>query len=114
TPKQESGVPRCLRRTPKLTVSEQRLDLGGEEELSAIVIVVQRFDAEGIAGEQESSPGPIPDRKRVHAAQPVHHVFTVFGVQMQKNLGIALRAKHAAPCFKVGPELAVIVNFAVK
>jgi hypothetical protein len=50
---------------------EQRLDLGGEQQLALVDGVVERLDAQPVAREQEPPPPGIPDREREHPFQPL-------------------------------------------
>ena len=61
-----SSASRSISRQPG---GEQRLQLRGEGELAAVVAVVERLDAEAVAGEHEPAPARVPERDREHPAQ---------------------------------------------
>ena len=53
--------------------SQQRLHLRGHAQGVAVVGVVQRLDAEGVARQQHRALAPVPEREGEHAAQLVQH-----------------------------------------
>ena len=61
---------------------EQRLHLRGRADHPAIVGVVERLDAEGIAGEPEDALALVPKREGEHAAQAREGSLAVAGEEL--------------------------------
>src|SRR3546814_8368679 len=53
----------------EIGMREERLDLGSEEQRGAGLDVVERLDAEAVAGEPQRALAPVPDGEREHAVE---------------------------------------------
>ena len=67
---------------------EQRLDLGGEQQLIVELRVKQRAYAEPIAREEQRAVARAPDRERPLPVELAHGVSAEVFVQMQDDFGI--------------------------
>ena len=68
----------------------------GKPAVDAIMLVVERLDAEGVAGQEQASAFVIPDREGEHAAQTAKAVLAPAGDGGQEHLGVALRPERIA------------------
>ena len=93
---------------------QQRLGLRGEAQGPAIVGIVERLDAERIAGQQEPALPRIPQAEGEHAAQRLDHGRAALLVELQHHLGVGVGTEATALGFELGLELAVIVDLAVE
>lgn len=93
---------------------EEGLDLGGEAAGPAVIGEIERFDAVGVAREQEGLLAGIPQGEGVHAAQVVEHGFAFFGIKVQEDFGVGFGAEDAALGFETLPKWAVVVDFAIE
>ena len=73
---------------------EDGLDFRGKGELAAVPIVVQRLDADAIAGDEQRALHRIEDRESEHAVEPLQGVRAPLDVGLQEHLGVAARAKR--------------------
>src|SRR5436305_7843306 len=94
-------------------LAEQGLELGREADPPLPEPVVERLDAEAVARQQQATLAPIPDREREHATQARHERRAVVEVEMQQDLGVAMRPETHAAAFQLSPQLEVIQDFAV-
>jgi len=69
-------------------VSEERLDLRGEQELAAALCVEQRTNAEAVARQEQRARTRIPDRERPLAVELADGIGAELFVQMQDDFGI--------------------------
>src|SRR5690606_5830159 len=99
---------------PHVGVAEQRLDLGGEHEPVARLGVVERLDAEPVAGQEQPAPRPVPQREGEHPPQPVDAAVAVVLVEVRHDLGVALGAQAVAGAPERLGRLAVVVDLAVE
>ena len=92
---------------------EDRLDLGAEEHALRQQRVVQRLDAEPIAGEEELAPARVPDREGEHPVQALDARGALLLVEVDDRLGVG-RGPEAVPArLEPGAQLAVVVDLAV-
>ena len=91
---------------------QQRLGFGSEDEEAADDGVIERLDAEAVAGAEEAPAPVVPDREGEHAAQPVDAIGPVAVVCGKDAFGVGIRAEPPAGR-ELGPQLPVIVDFAV-
>lgn len=111
---EEAGMTSRLRRRVDAAAGEERLDLAREPDRPAVVSVVERLDAEGVARREQTAPPGVPDHERVHTAQALDHGRAVAPVEVQQAFRVAGRAEAASLRFKLRPQLAVIVDLAVE
>ncbi|OQB79061.1 MAG: hypothetical protein BWX86_03007 [Verrucomicrobia bacterium ADurb.Bin122] len=78
------------------------------------MVKIERFDSEGIAGEEETARVDIPDRKSKHAAQPPDTTFAPLCIGGEQDLGVALRAENMARRLKLPAKLAEVVDGTVE
>ena len=110
---EESHVPGRIRRAIHPAAAEQRLDLGGDAEGLAVVGVIERLDAEGIARQEKALLRLVPQGKRIHAAQLVHHVGAQGVVQVQKHFRVRLGGEDATLGFQALAQGAEVIDLAV-
>ena len=99
---------------PKIGVTEKRTKFGSEEKFATVVGVVEWFDAEGIAGEDESFFAGVPDGEGKHAIEPGETVGPVFRPSLEKNFRIRLGAEGGSAGFEIATEFEVVVNLSIK
>ena len=104
---------RRLGRGVDAAAGQERLHLGGDAQRQAVVGDVKRLDAEGIAGEEQPALLGVPDRERIHAAQPVQHRRPMAGVKREDDLGVGIGGECHALALERVAERAVIVDLAV-
>ena len=93
---------------------QQRLDFRPEQELIPGPAPVERLDAETIPHEVQALPARIPYREREHAAQPVRAADPPLFVGVNDRLGVRSRPVLVTQALELGPEIAVVVDFAVE
>jgi hypothetical protein len=76
--------------------------------------VVQRFDAERVARQQQGLFAGIPQGKGIHAAQVLQHGRAFGLVQVQQYLRVGFAAEDVALRFELAAQFAVVVDFAVE
>jgi hypothetical protein len=88
--------------------------LRGEPNRLAVVGVVERLDAECVAGEEEGTLAVVPNSEREHPAQRVEHLRAAVGVQVQQNFRVALAAEGATLAFELASQFTIVVDLAVE
>ena len=114
SPDEEAGAPGGGRRSIDTAAGKEGLDLRREPQHAAGVRVVQRLDAEPVAGQEQTAPPCIPYREREHAPQPVDHRGAVAIVQVQQHLGIGSRPEAPPRRLQLSAEAAIVVDLAVE
>jgi len=92
---------------------EQSLQLGGEEEPVGKLRVVERLDAEAIAGEHELSRCQVVEGEGEHPVQRGEGGQAVQGVGVEDDLAVRSRLEASAPRLQSRPELHEIVDFTI-
>ena len=92
----------------------ERLDAGGETERLAVVGVIERLDAERVAGQEQRALGVVPDREGEHAAQPASHRRAFAVIELKDDFGVGLGREARAFLDQLGAERFVIVDLAVE
>src|SRR5512146_2242813 len=77
-------------------------------------LVIDQFDTEGIARQEEPCFGDIPDRQPEHPVQTVENLISPLLISMHDDFGIGIRPKHMAARLQFAPQLFKIVDFAVE
>ena len=77
-------------------IGQERLNLGGEEELPARLAEVQGLDADPIAGEKQPRRRRVPDREGEHPDETVEEPLAPLEIAAQDDLGVAV-APEAMP-----------------
>ena len=93
---------------------ENRLQLGRERDAAVDLRVVERLDAQAIAGQQQPLVPHVPDREREHAAQMVDAPRAVVLVEVDDRFGVAVGAERVAGAHELLVQLLVVVNLAVE
>src|SRR5262245_61738982 len=70
---------------------EQRLLLGGEIEIPVVNRVVEGFDAETVARQEQASLPRVPNGEGEHSVESAEHLRPMFDEQIQQHLGVRLR-----------------------
>ncbi len=99
--------------SPHFGQQEDRLDFGGEGEAICIVQIVQRLDAEMVAGQEQVAAALVPDGKREHAVEPPHALGTKPVIELEDDLGIAVRGECIAVGLELFLQLGLVVDLAV-
>ena len=90
------------------------LDLGGEREASpGREPVVERLDAEPVAGSEDRPGLPVEENEREHAVEPGEAVAAPLGVGVEHHLRVGAGGEGVPGGFELVPELAVVVDLAV-
>jgi hypothetical protein len=110
TPEKESDMAGGLGSCIDTAAFQQGLDLGGQPEGGGIIGVVERFDAKGVAGQQEPLLAPISEGKGVHAVQVFKHRLALLGIEIEQHLGIGVGAEHVALVLELRAQGAVVVD----
>ena len=79
-----------------LRILEQRLDLGSEHHARRELGVVERLDAEAVAGEQQPPRRAVPHREGEHAAEAVDAALAPLLVAVDDDLGVGAGAEAMA------------------
>src|SRR5450755_3446369 len=114
TPDKETDVARRVRRGIDVTCREQGLNLGCGTKACAVIDVIQRLDAERIAGKENPARPRVPQRERKHPTKLSHHSSSAFLIKVQQDLGITLRAESVTFPLKLCAQLPKVVNLAVE
>ena len=93
---------------------EQRLDLRREQEMSVRQQrVMQRLDAQAVAGKEQRLPIAVPQREREHAAEAVHAAFAPGFPGVHDHLGVAARVEAVTERLQLRYQRLVVVDLAV-
>ena len=93
---------------------EDALDLGGEDEAAVLLRVVERLDAEEVAGTEQLARIAVPDGEREHAAQTVEHAFAPRQIAREQDLGVGVGLELPTLRLELGSQIAVVVDLAVE
>ena len=93
---------------------EERLDLAAVDEARAVVLVVERLDAEEVARAHEALLRRVPDGDGEHAAQLLEHVRAPRLVAVDDGLRVAVRDERVAHRLELGAQLLEVVDLAVE
>ncbi len=89
-------------------------DLGREHEMGPGARVIQRLDAEPVAGEKEAALAGVPEGEGEHAAEPMEEPLDAPRfVAVDEDLGVRRRAKPVAEREKLAAELAKVIDLTV-
>ena len=95
-------------------MDEDGLEFGAKEQVLSVLRQVERLDAHAVSSQNEPLGRLAPQSDGEHAA----HAGKTSGVPgeegVKNGLGIAMSMKLVAKCLELGPQLQVIVNFAVE
>jgi hypothetical protein len=93
---------------------QQRLDLGSEVQVLALLQQEERLLAEAVAREEEHAAARVPDGEGEHAAQALHHALAPVLPGAQQHLGVRGRREGVARSLELGAQLAEVVDLAVE
>ena len=99
-------------RANALQERQQRLHLRREVEAILLLRVVERLDAEAIAGAEQGLRFLVPEREGEHAAEVLHAIGAPFAVGAQDDFGVGLGAELLAADDVA--QLKIVVDFAVE
>jgi hypothetical protein len=94
-------------------IDQKRLELRGEDDALAVVVVVERLLAYPIAREQQPALLPIVEREREHAAQVIEHAIAVLLVEVEQHLRVARAAEAMAARGERALDRGPVVELAV-
>ena len=92
---------------------EQRLDLGGQVQRTAVMRVVEGLDAEAITGGEERVVGAVPEGEGELAAQLLQAGRADLFVEMQGDLAVGAGSEAVAPALEVALHTLEVVELAV-
>ena len=95
-------------------VCQEGLDFAAPNQTAALMLVVQRLDAEDIARQHQLLFLGIPDGDGKHAAQALEHARAPCLIAMHDGLGVAVGLELIAHALKLGAQLLKVVNLAVE
>ncbi len=99
---------------PKPRMSEERLELGSEEDLAVLELrVVERFDPEPVPREKALAAVPVPERVGEHPIEALDRGLSPLLPGVDHHLGVAMGAKHVAPRAQLVDQAPIVVDFAV-
>src|SRR5437870_6700541 len=90
------------------------LNLRSEEQHTLLLRVVQRLDAQTIAGQQPSLLAIVPNREGEHAIEALQASRSHFLIEVKDDLGVGLRAEDVSFGFETGAQFLEIVDFTVE
>ncbi len=95
---------------------QQRLELAGEGQAAAsgVVAIDQRLLAHPVAGQDERAAGRVPDRQGEHPAQQAEHPRPLVLVEVDEDLGVALRAERMPLGLQPTAQRGEVVDLAVE
>ena len=95
-------------------VRQEGLDLAAPNQTAALMLVVQRLDAEDVARQHQLLFLGIPDGDGEHAAQALEHARAPSLVTMHDGLCVAVGLELVAHVLKLGTQLLEVVDLAVE
>ena len=93
---------------------EEALQLGAEKQPPAAEGVMERLDAEAIARDHEAALPRVPEREGEHAAQPGGAARSELLVEMDDDLGVAVRREAMTTSLEIAPQLLEVVYLPVE
>src|SRR6267143_7185678 len=94
-------------------MGEQRFKFRGKDQFAAAHAVVERFDAEAIARQEQPFLITVPNSDREHPVATLEGVDAVEHELIQEYLGIRLGVENASAPFEFRVKFEVIINLAV-
>ena len=79
----------------------------------ALVAIVERFYAQGIASEEKRTFEVVPDSEGEHAAQAFQTVLAPMGIGREEHFGVAVRAEGPM-AGEFSPQIPVVDDRAVE
>ena len=95
-------------------MGEDDFDFRAEQQSLGREFVIERLDAEAIAGDEEGFRVAVPDGKREHAAQVIDAVGPVLLEGVNDGFGVAVSAVLVAASDELFAQGLVVVDFAVE
>ena len=95
-------------------VSKDHLDLRPEEKALPRELIIERFDPQAVAGDEQYLLVLVPDGESEHAAQVLNTVATVLFVEMNDGLGITMSSVGMAAGDELLAQAKVVVNLTVE
>ena len=92
---------------------QDRLQLGREDEASAVTVEVERLLSKAIAREEQRARVSVPQRQREHARELGQRRRAVELEQPQDDFGVGARTKRVPQVLQLGAQLAKVVDLAV-
>src|SRR5688500_6554649 len=94
-------------------MSENRLWLRGVDQFSVEDAVIKRFFSKAVAGEDQPFPARVPKRDREHSVDVIDECIAVLFIEMRNNFCVSLRSELVATFFKVGADLAIVIQLTI-
>ena len=93
---------------------QQRRQARGKAQPLGVVAVVQRLDAEAVAGHEQALAVALPNRQGEHAVELGQHGLAPGVVGLEQDFRIALAEELVAQLAQFFAQLRVVINGAVK
>ena len=93
---------------------EHALDLRAEDEAGAVPAVVERLDAQSVAGQHQRPLRGVPDRKTELSVEPVDALLAMLLPLVDDDLGVAAGSELVTASGERGAASLVIVDFSVE
>jgi hypothetical protein len=100
--------------TIDLGMNQDALQFRREEEVSAPLSDVERFDTEAVAGQNQALPGIGPDGNREHPSKFLETTGAPLQKCLKHRLRVAVRLKAMTARFEFSAKFQMVVNFAVE
>ena len=98
----------------ELGVRQHALDFRRVHEAFALLLVVERLNAEDIAGQNQTLAHIVPDSDGEHAAQAFEHPAAPFFIAVQDGFGVAIGEEGVARSLQFFAQVLEVVDFAVE
>ena len=95
-------------------ILKNRFNLRAEDKCAAVPTIVNRLDAQPVAGAKQKAAAAVPNGKGKHAPQMPHALAAVFFVEVNNRFSVAATVVAMAFGFQVGAERLVVVDFSVE
>ena len=93
---------------------DERRQGGGEAQALAVLHVVERLDAEAVAGEHEPARVPLVDGEGEHAVEALRRVVPPGVPGLEDHFGVARGEEPVALGLELGAQLLVVIDAAVE
>jgi hypothetical protein len=94
--------------------SQQRFNLGREQQPVALPRPIERADAEPVAAEHQASPALIPQRDGELPAQPLEHSLLMLLPEMRDDFRVAVLHQTMPARFQLRPLFEVVKQLAIE
>ena len=89
---------------------QQRLAVGGEAQASAVVAVVERLDAQAVAGQEQALVAHVPDAEGEHAVQVLRRPLAPGVERLENHLRVAAGEEAVTEGGQLLAQLRMVVD----